>query len=99
MFKVAVVKIVNGVVKRWGHEFETVNETNLGFDADMLSFFVRVRSHFNFFAEGDVFLFIIGNAFYNTISLSEIIDEKMTIIVCEIMKNHWSELCNWLLEL
>ena len=80
----------------------------------MLSLPVRVRSHFNFFAEADVLFLIIGNALYIAVLiaeliavliavfvalalLSEILDEKMRVVVCEIMKNHWSEL--WLPEL
>ena len=68
----------------------------------MLSLPVRVRSHFNFFAEADILFLIIGNALYIATLvalalLSEILDEKMRVVVCEIMKNHWSEL--WLPEL
>ena len=76
----------------------------------MLPLLVRVRSNFNFFAEADILFLIIGNALYiaalalSLLSeilalslLSEILDEKMRVVVCEIMKNHWSEL--WLPEL
>ena len=68
----------------------------------MLLLPVRVRSHLNFFAEADILFLIIGNALNIAVLvalalLSEILDEKMRVVVCEIMKNHWSEL--WLPEL
>ena len=69
----------------------------------MLSLPVRVRSHFNFFAEADVLFLIIGNALYIATLvalaelitvlaliaalLSEILDEKMRVVVCDYEKS------------
>ena len=51
-----------------------------------------IGSDFNHFAEANVFLLIIRNAAQVTLGLSEFFDEKMRVIIREIMKENRSEL-------
>ena len=85
-------EILDETIKGWGHGLETVNETSLVLDPDILTLLVRVRPHFSFFAEAVVIFLIILNAIDLTLALSEILNEKTRVVISEIMKNHWSEL-------
>ena len=50
-------------------------------DPDLFSLLSSMRSHFNLFAEADVFFLIIQDALYLPLALAEIPDEQMRVMV------------------
>jgi len=70
-------KITDETIKGGGHKFEAIYESDLMLDFDFFSILVFIRSHFNFFAEAEVFFLIIRSACHVPLALAEILDEQM----------------------